>query len=126
MRGLFWISAALLAWTQAGYGVLLAALRRAGAPTEAPWAHHVYHLYVVRVPDRDAVQRALAEAGIGTLIHYPLPAHLQPAYAYLGLGVGALPTTERLAREILSLPLYPGITPQKQERVVDELRAALR
>jgi dTDP-4-amino-4,6-dideoxygalactose transaminase len=98
-----------------------AALQRAGAPTEAPWAHHVYHLYVVRVAARDAVQEALATAGIGTLIHYPLPAHLQPAYAYLGLGRGALPITERLAGEILSLPLYPEL-PLEQ---VDEVAATL-
>ncbi len=102
-----------------------ATLRRAQAPTEAPWAHHVYHLYVVRVPRRDAVQRALAQAGIGTLIHYPLPAHLQPAYAYLGLGRGSLPTTERLADEILSLPLYPELPLEQVDEVAQTLERVL-
>ena len=74
----------------------------------APPAHcrHVYHVYAIQVADRDKVQRALQEAGVGTGIHYPIPVHLQPAYADLGCGPGRLPITENLARQFLSLPIY--------------------
>lgn len=98
-----------------------ARLRNVAPPTEAPWAHHVYHLYVVTVPRREAVQAALAAAGIGTLVHYPIPAHLQPAYAHLGVARGSLPVTERLADEVLSLPLYPELAFEH----IDEVAAAL-
>ena len=99
-----------------------AALPDVRTPGEATWARHVYHLYAVHVPRRDEVQQALLAAGIGTLVHYPVPAHLQPAYAYLGVGRGSLPVTERLASEELSLPLYPEL-PLEQ---VDEVAATLR
>jgi dTDP-4-amino-4,6-dideoxygalactose transaminase len=72
--------------------------------------HHVYHLYVVRHPQRDDLRRRLQERGVGTLIHYPVPVHRQPAYADLGYGPGSLPVTERTAQEILSLPMYVGLT----------------
>jgi dTDP-4-amino-4,6-dideoxygalactose transaminase len=98
-----------------------ARLRHVAPPTEAPWAHHVYHLYAVTVPRRGGVQAALAAAGIGTLVHYPVPAHLQPAYAHLGVARGSLPVTERLADELLSLPLYPEL-PLDQ---IDEVAATL-
>jgi len=87
-----------------------ARLARVAPPVEAPWARHVYHLYAVTVPRRAAVQEALAAEGIGTLVHYPIPAHLQPAYAHLGVPRGSLPVTERLADEVLSLPLYPELS----------------
>ena len=80
-------------------------------PASRPEADHVYHLYVVRHPDRDALRSALTAAGIQTLVHYPIPVHLQPAYARLGRGSGSLPTTERLAREVISLPLFVGLEP---------------
>lgn len=78
-------------------------------PVEMPYGRHVYHLYVVRSPQRDALRAHLAARGVGTGIHYPAPVHLQPAYAALGYRPGALPVTERLAREVLSLPLYPEL-----------------
>ncbi len=78
-------------------------------PLEADYARHVYHLYVIRCRRRDELQRFLADRGIGTLIHYPVPVHLQEAYRDLGLSRGALPVTERCAEEILSLPLYPEL-----------------
>jgi dTDP-4-amino-4,6-dideoxygalactose transaminase len=81
----------------------------------------VYHLYVVRVPQRPVVQQALTDVGIGTLVHYPVPAHLQPAYTSLGVKRGSLPVTERAADEVLSLPLYPEL-PLAQ---VDEVAATL-
>jgi dTDP-4-amino-4,6-dideoxygalactose transaminase len=87
---------------------------------------HVWHLYVVRVPRRDEVLNRLQEAGIGAGIHYPIPIHLQGAFRYLGHQRGDFPVAEKASREILSLPIYPGITPEQQERVVDELRKALR
>jgi dTDP-4-amino-4,6-dideoxygalactose transaminase len=98
-----------------------AAMPHVRTPGQATWARHVYHLYAAHVPQRDAVQEALLAAGIGTLVHYPVPAHLQPAYAYLGVAPGSLPVTERLAAEELSLPLYPEL-PLEQ---VDEVAATL-
>lgn len=89
------------------------------APRQAPYSRHVYHLYVVRSSRRDELQRHLAERGIGTLIHYPVPVHLQEAYRDLGLARGALPETERCAEEILSLPLYPEL-PEEQIAEVAE------
>jgi dTDP-4-amino-4,6-dideoxygalactose transaminase len=87
---------------------------------------HAWHLYVVRVANRDDVLAHLRTEGIGAAVHYPVPIHLQPAFASLGLGVGSHPVTERAAGAILSLPLHPGITAAQQERVVDALRLGLR
>ena len=81
----------------------------------------VWHLYVVRVPERDRVLARLNDAGIGAGIHYPTPCHLQGAYASLGHSRGSFPVAERVADEILSLPIYPGITEQQQERVAEVL-----
>ena len=86
---------------------------------------HAFHLYVIRVPNRDAVLEQLHEAGIGAGIHYPVPLHLQPAFASLGHQEGDFPVTERAAQEILSLPLYPGMTEAQQDRVINALTAAL-
>ena len=71
------------------------------------WAEPVWHLFVVRTPERDALQQRLGEAGVGTLIHYPIPPHRQEAYASLGLGEGSFPIAERIHREVLSLPIGP-------------------
>jgi dTDP-4-amino-4,6-dideoxygalactose transaminase len=87
---------------------------------------HVWHLYVVRVPDRDRVLKELHAAGIGAGIHYPAPIHLTSAFAGLRYEEGAFPVAERDARELLTLPLYPGITPDQQERVVSILMEALQ
>ena len=87
-------------------------------PREAPWSKGVYHLYVVRVTDREALQAHLAEAGIGTGIHYPIPLHLQKAYHALGYKAGDFPVTERIAEEILSLPMFPQLQQESQELVV--------
>jgi dTDP-4-amino-4,6-dideoxygalactose transaminase len=77
------------------------------------------------VPNRDAVLKKLNAAGIGAGIHYPVPVHLQGAFAHLGHAEGAFPVTEKAAREILSLPMFPEITAAQQEEVVSALRAAL-
>jgi dTDP-4-amino-4,6-dideoxygalactose transaminase len=98
-----------------------AGLRGVATPTALPETEHVYHLYVVRSARRDALRSALADVGIGTGIHYPLPAHLQPAYENLDLGPGSLPETERAAEEVLSLPLYPELTEAEVDRVIEQV-----
>jgi dTDP-4-amino-4,6-dideoxygalactose transaminase len=97
-------------------GLAGAALR---LPEIVAGAEHVFHLFVVRHPERDRLRAELAAAGIGTLIHYPSPVHLQPAYAHLRARCGALPVTEQLAGEILSLPLYVGLSDERVARVVE-------
>lgn len=94
-------------------------------------AGHVYHLYVVRVLphcrlDRDRLLAALQQANIFAGIHYPIPCHLQPALASLGYGAGAFPVTEQLAGEILSLPMFPGLTIAQLDYVVDTITQAVR
>jgi dTDP-4-amino-4,6-dideoxygalactose transaminase len=86
---------------------------------------HIYHLFVCRSPERDAIRRALVEAGIGTASYYTTPLHLQPALRFLGYEPGSLPETERAAAENFSLPLWPGIPAEAQERVVDVVRSAV-
>jgi dTDP-4-amino-4,6-dideoxygalactose transaminase len=91
-------------------------------PREQPYARAVYHLFVVRHPRRDALAARLKERGIATLIHYPFPLHLQPAFASLGGGPGDLPVAEKAAGEILSLPLYPLMTDAQADAVVSAVR----
>jgi dTDP-4-amino-4,6-dideoxygalactose transaminase len=117
------------AWTEqrravaAHYDHLLAGRFRKPAPP----AHcrHVYHVYAIDVPQRARVQAALADAGIGTGIHYPIPVHLQPAYADLGWRRGDLPVTEALAGSLLSLPIYAELGAEQVSQVVAELDKAL-
>ncbi len=87
---------------------------------------HVYHLFVVRHPGRDLLRQRLHAHGIETLIHYPVPVHLQPAYADLGHRPGSLPATERAAREILSLPLYVGLGEDRIDRVTEAVNCEQR
>jgi dTDP-4-amino-4,6-dideoxygalactose transaminase len=87
-------------------------------------AGHVYHLYVVRTAERERLTAALDQAGIGWAAHYTVPLHLQPALADLGYAPGSLPETERASRETLALPLWPAISREQQERVVECLRTA--
>jgi dTDP-4-amino-4,6-dideoxygalactose transaminase len=86
---------------------------------------HVYHMYVVRSPERDRIASALKEAGIGCATYYTTPLHLQPVYADIGGGPGSLPETERAARETIALPLWAGITEPQQEQVVATIRSAV-
>jgi dTDP-4-amino-4,6-dideoxygalactose transaminase len=88
-------------------------------PREAPWTKGVYHLYVVRVSDREALQEHLADAGIGSGVHYPIPLHLQQAYRGLGYKQGSFPVTERVAAEIISLPMFPQLQPAQQLEVAN-------
>ena len=109
----------------ARYDELLEPLADVVRPTRLDGNEHVWHLYVVRVPRRDEVLARLNGAGIGAGIHYPVPIHLHGAFAHLGYRRGAFPEAELASREILSLPIYPGITPDQQERVAAELGRAL-
>jgi dTDP-3-amino-3,4,6-trideoxy-alpha-D-glucose transaminase len=93
-------------------------------PVERPGNKHVYHLYVVQSPQRQRVQEWLKVNGIGTAVHYPVPVHLQPAYHHLGYEVGSLPVTERLAKQVLSLPLYPQLSLGQVDAVCDLICSA--
>ena len=90
-------------------------------PHEPAWSKSVYHLYVIRVENRQALMEQLRQAGIGTAIHYPIPLHLQKAYAFLNYCEGDFPNAERVAAEILSLPMFPQLTPGQQARVTEEV-----
>lgn len=90
-------------------------------PQEMPYARHVYHLYVVQTNERDRLQQRLSSAGIQTGIHYPIPIHLQPAYAFLKHGRGDFPEAERQATRVLSLPLFPELTARQIERVAEAI-----
>jgi dTDP-4-amino-4,6-dideoxygalactose transaminase len=94
-------------------------------PLAAPWARAVYHMYVIRVEDRDALIAKLAADNIGAGIHYPIPLHLQKAYAHLGYKEGDFPISERLAKEIVSLPMYPTLTDVQQSRVCQAVKQML-
>jgi dTDP-4-amino-4,6-dideoxygalactose transaminase len=117
-------------WTEAkrslaaAYGRLLAGTV-ARPPRERPGVRHVYHVYPVRLPQRDAWRARLLELGVQTGIHYPIPVHLQPAYRDLGYEAGEFPVAEAVARDILSLPIYPEMTETQVEEVAGVIRAGL-
>ena len=96
----------------------------ADLPLELPPEEGVFHLFAVEVDDRDQVRAALRDAGVGTAVHYPRPAHLNPAWSELGAR-GDYPAAERLAERTLSLPMFPGITASEIDRVAEALREAL-
>jgi dTDP-4-amino-4,6-dideoxygalactose transaminase len=92
-------------------------------PFEPTWSKAVYHLYVVRTADRVALMNHLKKVGIGTGIHYPIPLHLQKAYSSMNYRLGDFPVAERVAEEIVSLPMYPQLMAEQQARVVEEILA---
>jgi len=92
-------------------------------PRELPYARHIYHLYVVQSQARDALQKHLMAAGVQTGIHYPVPVHLQPAYASLRHSAGDFPVAERQAARVLSLPMFPELTLEQIERVAGAVRS---
>ncbi len=92
-------------------------------PSENTWSSHVYHLYVIQTAGREALQEYLLDRGIQTLIHYPIPAHLQKAYSYLGYQHGDLPATEHVTKRILSLPIYPELTDGQVDYVIEGIRS---
>ncbi len=103
------------------YARLFAGVSELIPPYEPAWSKAVYHLYVVRVKDRTKLQAELAAAQVGTAIHYPIPLHLQKAYAHLGHQPGDFPVAERVAPEILSLPMFPQLSREQQQYVADKL-----
>jgi len=105
------------------YAELLMDVPGVRAPTSMPGNSDVWHLFVVRLADRDRVLAELNAAGIGAGLHYPDPWHLTPAYSGQGYRAGCCPVAERAAKEILSLPIYPHLTDEQQDVVVDRLRA---
>ena len=110
-------------WTEARrcnamrYNELLKSIRGVTVPFEPEWSKAVYHLYVIRVNNREVVQKKLADQGINTALHYPVPLHLQKAYTRLGYKKGDFPITEKAAAEILSLPMFPGLTEEQIKAV---------
>jgi len=94
-------------------------------PTEAEWGKHVYHVYALRLPDRDSVLAHLNQAGIGCGIHYPIPVHLQEAYRHLGYGRGTFNVSEKTSNEFLSLPMYPELTAEQLRAVIDVVEEAI-
>jgi dTDP-4-amino-4,6-dideoxygalactose transaminase len=105
------------------YNRLFANVQEVIAPKAANHCRHVYHLYPIRVQNRDGLMTALTSRGIGCAIHYPIPVHLQKAYASLGKGVGSFPVAEKCAQEFLSLPMYPELRPEQIETVAKEVKA---
>ena len=94
-------------------------------PKAAKDRKHVYHVYAVRVKDRDTKLKRLGERGINCGIHYPIPVHLQEAYRFLGNQRGSFPVAERCAEEFLSLPMFPELTEEQIQAVVKEVRECL-
>ncbi len=109
----------------ARYDDRLAGIPGLGLPRVPQWAEPVWHLYIVRTVRRAELMKALEAAGIGSLIHYPIPPHLQQAYADLGKGKGAYPLAEKLADTVLSLPMGPHVRPGDVDKVAEVVRAAL-
>ena len=127
--GLLHVKLAHLAnWNQqrreraAEYNRLFAAAEGVLAPFEPSWSRAVYHLYVIRTEDREGMMAHLKGAEIGTGIHYPIPLHLQNAYRHLNYRPGDFPVTEAVAKDILSLPMFPQLTVDQQARVAEEVR----
>jgi dTDP-4-amino-4,6-dideoxygalactose transaminase len=118
----------LAKWTRerqaaaAEYDRLLANVDGVTTPHQPEWSRAVYHLYVIRVADREGLQKHLAEAKIDTGIHYPIPLHLQKAYEGFGYKNGDFPITEKIALEIVSLPMFPQLQPAQQVRVVQSVQ----
>lgn len=109
----------------ARYNELLAGLAGVSLPVEADYARHIYHVYAIRVQQRDDLLQNLGRRGIGCGIHYPVPVHLQNAYAHLGYKRGDFPVSEACADTFLSLPMFPELTNQQIETVARELKALL-
>jgi dTDP-4-amino-4,6-dideoxygalactose transaminase len=103
------------------YNYLFEKIDTVVTPYEPTWAKSIYHLYVIRVSHRDELQKHLSDCGIGTGLHYPVPLHMQKAYAYLPYNKGDFPLSEKAALEILSLPMFPELTEEQQETVVESI-----
>ena len=95
-------------------------------PTELDNTYCVYHQYTVKIPNRDTVHKMLQERGIGAMIYYPIPLHLQKVHAHLGWGEGTLPCTEKDTKMVMSLPMFPELTKEEQQTVVNTLVECLK
>jgi dTDP-4-amino-4,6-dideoxygalactose transaminase len=104
------------------YDKLFEGVKGVAVVPEPPWSVSVYHLYVIKVADRDTVQKKLADRGVATALHYPIPLHLQNAYKGLGYKKGDFPVSEKQADEILSLPMFPELTEEQIRYVVDSVK----
>jgi dTDP-4-amino-4,6-dideoxygalactose transaminase len=107
------------------YDQLLGDTEEVIIPAQGRFNQSVYHIYAVRVKDRDQVLQSMAEKGISCGIHYPIPVHLQEAYRFLGRGKGSYPVAERCAGEFLSLPMFPELTKEQIHAVAEELKLCL-
>jgi dTDP-4-amino-4,6-dideoxygalactose transaminase len=103
------------------YSELFSDIQEITIPYEPDWSKAVYHLYVIRIKDRESLQKHLADKGIGSALHYPIPLHLQNAYALATHKRGDFPVTEKLAHEILSLPMFPKLDIEKQQNVANSI-----
>lgn len=110
----------------AWYNERLSHIDRIILPREFDDAEHVYHLFVVRINDRDAVRGKLAEYGIATGLHYPVPVHLQKGFEFLGYEKGRLPVTEEVAETVLSLPMYPHLSEQQVRYIAERIKQAVQ
>jgi dTDP-4-amino-4,6-dideoxygalactose transaminase len=108
------------------YNELLASLKDVIVPYEPDWSRAVYHLYVIRMKSRDALQSFLSQRNISTGLHYPVPLHQQKAYATAKLYSGSLVISERVAKEIISLPMFPGLREEQQLQIVENIRAFIQ
>ena len=109
----------------AHYDRALSSIGELTVPMHAAWARHVYHVYAIRVKHRDEVMQLLAEKGVGSAVHYPVPIHLQEAYRSLGYQRGTFPIAERCATEFLSLPMFPELTSAQVEIVIEAVKEAV-
>jgi dTDP-4-amino-4,6-dideoxygalactose transaminase len=109
----------------AHYNQTLSGIEEVVTPVHAADVRHVYHVYAIRVQERDEVIRLLGEKGIGCAVHYPVPVHLQEAYRNLGYGQGDFPMAERCAAEFVSLPMFPELTPAQVETVTQGVKEAV-
>ncbi len=109
----------------ARYNELLSGLEGITRPTEAEWAKHVYHLYVLRMKHRNELAEYLAQQGVQTVMHYPVPVHKQPAITQI-IGETSLPKTEECSKEVISLPMHPFLDEDKQNFVVDKVKEFMK
>lgn len=105
------------------YNAALSEIEEIVLPQGAEWVESVWHLYVIRVQDRDGLQAYLQQKGIGTMVHYPIPPHLQPAYSDLGMNIGSLPISEKIHADVLSLPIGPTMNDEQVEYVIAAIRS---
>jgi len=108
------------------YNAQLADVKEMVKPVAASYAKHVYHVYALRVANRDRFMAEISRRGVSCGIHYPIPVHLQEAYRLLGFQAGSFPVAERCAQEFVSLPMFPELTVDQRAFVVQEIRAFLR